>query len=103
MGTLEGATKDFPAWKWELDEISKWASYKDFFHTLKKTKGKENAENTTSIMLSDGNLDSIAEPVEFRSFLFKSMAENSEDVVRLYAHHTVAAEINSLVLKFNLA
>lgn len=103
IGALEASPRNYPAWAWELDDIKKWASYKDFFHTLKKTHGAKNAEITTSIMLSDGNLESIAEPVEFRSFLFKSMGENSVDVVRLYVHHTIAAEINSLVLKFKIA
>jgi HD superfamily phosphohydrolase len=101
-GALESSTEKFPAWKWELDDIKEWASYKDFFHTLKKTHGAKNAEITTSIMLSDGNLESVAEPVEFRSFLFESMGENSVDVVRLYVHHSIAEEIKSLVLKFNL-
>ena len=102
IGSLEASPEKYPVWAWELDDIKKCGSYKDFFHTLRKTKGKENAEITTSIMLSDGNLDSIAEPVEFRSFLFKSMADNGVDVVRLYAHRSVATEINSLVQKFNL-
>jgi len=70
-GALEAGAERFPARKWELDDIKEWASYKDFFHTMEKTHGAKNAETTTSIMLSDGNPDSIAEPVEFRSFLFR--------------------------------
>lgn len=101
INELEASPEKYPAWAWELDDIKRWASYKDFFDTLKKTKGKKIAENTTSIMLSDGNLSSVAEPVEFRSFLFKSMADNGVDIVRLYAHHSIAPEINSLVRKFS--
>lgn len=93
---------EFHSYQWEHDDIKEWAPYKDFFHKFRGSEGAEHDVNTSSILLSDGNLESDAKPAEVDSFLFRSMGEESVSVSRLFVHHSIAEEIDSLMSKFNL-
>ncbi len=102
LGAL-GNEAEFPAYLWEHDDIANWAPYKDFFKKFRGSDGAEHDTNTSSILLSDGNLDSKASPAELSSFLFESMGQKSVSVSRLFAHHSCVEKIDSLILKFNLS
>ena len=87
---------------WLLDD-AKFTSYKDFDSGLRGTTKKPDkaAISTSAILLSDGDLGSVAKPAEFGSVVLNALGENPQgnksSLVRIYYHENISTEAKKML------
>ena len=87
---------------WLLDD-PKFTSYKDFDSGFRgNTKKPDNAAvSTSAILISDGELGSIARPAELASVVLGALGDNPKGnkttLARLYYHKKIAAEVEKVL------